>query len=65
VQDAVDRAVPLPVITAALFHRFETRDVNAFAPRLLAALRNQFGGHAVLIDDQAHAPNPHPNQKPS
>ncbi len=57
VQDAINRAVPLPAITAALFHRFATRDVNAFAPRLLAALRNQFGGHEVLIDDQAQAPN--------
>jgi 6-phosphogluconate dehydrogenase len=58
VQDAVDRAVPLPVITAALYTRFASRDVNAFAPRLLAALRNQFGGHAVLIHDEAQEPNP-------
>ena len=47
VQDAVDRAVPLPAITAALYARFLSRDDNAFANRLLAALRNQFGGHAV------------------
>ena len=47
VQDAIDRAVPLPVITAALFTRFRSRDDNPFAERLLAALRNQFGGHAV------------------
>jgi 6-phosphogluconate dehydrogenase len=53
VQDAIDRAVPLPVITSALYTRFATRDVNAFGPRLLAALRNQFGGHPVLMDDQA------------
>ena len=58
VQDAVDRAVPLPVITAALYTRFATRDVNAFGPRLLATLRNQFGGHAVLIEDQAKHPDP-------
>jgi 6-phosphogluconate dehydrogenase len=58
VHDAVDRAVPLPVITAALYHRFATRDVDAFAPRLLAALRNQFGGHAVLVQDEAQTPNP-------
>jgi 6-phosphogluconate dehydrogenase len=57
-QDAVDRAVPLPVITTALYTRFATRDINAFAPRLLAALRNQFGGHAVLINDEAHNANP-------
>ena len=58
VQDAIDRAVPLPVITASLYTRFATRDVNAFAPRLLAALRNQFGGHAVLINDEAQEPDP-------
>jgi 6-phosphogluconate dehydrogenase len=58
VEDAIERAVPLPAITAALYTRFASRDVNAFAPRLLAALRNQFGGHAVLRDDQAHTPNP-------
>ncbi|HUR78605.1 MAG TPA: decarboxylating 6-phosphogluconate dehydrogenase [Acidimicrobiales bacterium] len=58
VQDAIDRAVPLPVITTALYTRFATRDVNAFAPRLLAALRNQFGGHAVLMHDEAQTPDP-------
>jgi 6-phosphogluconate dehydrogenase len=47
VQEAVDRAVPLPVITAALYARFDSRADNPFANRLLAALRHQFGGHAV------------------
>jgi 6-phosphogluconate dehydrogenase len=47
VQEAIDRGVPLPVITAALFTRFRSRENNPFAERLLAALRNQFGGHAV------------------
>jgi len=58
VEDAVNRAVPLPVITASLYARFATRDVNAFGARLLAALRNQFGGHAVLVEDTAVEPNP-------
>ncbi len=58
VEDAVNRAIPLPVITASLYARFQSRDVDAFAPRLLAALRNQFGGHAVLIEDTAVTPNP-------
>jgi 6-phosphogluconate dehydrogenase len=58
IHDAVDRAVPLPVITASLYARFATRDANAFGPRLLAALRNQFGGHAVLIADEAQHPDP-------
>ena len=37
----------LPALTAALFTRFRSREDNPFAERLLAALRNQFGGHAV------------------
>ena len=51
VQDAIERAVPLPVITAALFTRFRSRQDNPFAERMLAALRNQFGGHAVKKHD--------------
>jgi 6-phosphogluconate dehydrogenase len=47
VEDAVEKAVPAPTITAALFARFRSRRANSFADRLLAALRNQFGGHAV------------------
>jgi 6-phosphogluconate dehydrogenase len=47
VEDAVDKAVPAPTITAALFARFRSRRDNSFADRLLAALRNAFGGHAV------------------
>ena len=45
--EAIDRAVPLPVLSAALFTRFRSRGDNPFAERMLAALRNQFGGHAV------------------
>ena len=47
VEDAVEKAVPAPVITAALYARFRSRRESSFADRLLAALRNQFGGHAV------------------
>jgi 6-phosphogluconate dehydrogenase len=47
VQEAIDRGVPLPAITAALFTRYASRQDNAFAGRFLAALRHQFGGHAV------------------
>jgi 6-phosphogluconate dehydrogenase len=47
VEDALEKAVPAPTITAALFARFRSRRANSFADRLLAALRNQFGGHAV------------------
>jgi 6-phosphogluconate dehydrogenase len=47
IHEGVDRGVPLPVMTAALYTRFRSRQDNPFADRLLAALRNQFGGHAV------------------
>jgi 6-phosphogluconate dehydrogenase len=47
VQDAVDKAVPAPAITAALYARFRSRREDSFADRLLAALRQAFGGHAV------------------
>jgi 6-phosphogluconate dehydrogenase len=47
VEDAVAKAVPAPAITAALFARFRSRRDQSFADRLLAALRNAFGGHAV------------------
>jgi len=39
--------VPLPVITAALFARFASRQDDSPAMKMIAALRNQFGGHAV------------------
>jgi len=47
VQAAVDHAVPLPVITAALYARFASRQDDSPAMKVVAALRNQFGGHAV------------------
>jgi len=45
--EAIAHSVPMPVLTAALFTRFRSREDNPFAERLLAALRQQFGGHAV------------------
>ena len=47
VEAAIDHAVPLPVITAALFARFASRQDDSPAMKMIAALRNQFGGHAV------------------
>jgi 6-phosphogluconate dehydrogenase len=47
VQAAIDHAVPLPVITASLYARFASRQDNSPAMKMVAALRNQFGGHAV------------------
>ncbi len=50
VQEAVNYAVPLPAITASLFARFASRQDESFAAKINAALRNQFGGHAVHLD---------------
>jgi 6-phosphogluconate dehydrogenase len=47
VSEAIDLDVPAPVITLALIQRLRSRDEESYADRLLAALRNQFGGHAV------------------
>ena len=59
-EDAIDRRIPMPVITTSLFERFSSRGQNAFAAKVNAALRNQFGGHATRAADpaaqaQAHA----------
>ena len=45
--DAIDHDVPTPVITASLYARFYSRAEGDYTHRVLAALRNQFGGHAV------------------
>jgi 6-phosphogluconate dehydrogenase len=47
VAEAVDLDVPAPVITLALIQRLRSRDAESYADRLLAAMRNQFGGHAI------------------
>ncbi len=47
VREAVDTGVALPVITESLFRRFRSRQGDSFAEKVLAALRNEFGGHAV------------------
>ncbi|NNJ11580.1 decarboxylating 6-phosphogluconate dehydrogenase [Chloroflexales bacterium ZM16-3] len=47
VQEAIDLDVPAPVITLSLLTRFRSRQDDSFGAKVLAALRNQFGGHAV------------------
>jgi 6-phosphogluconate dehydrogenase len=47
IADAIDKDVPVPTLTAALFTRFRSRQTESFAEKMLAALRNAFGGHAV------------------
>jgi hypothetical protein len=64
VQEAIDRSISAPVITASLFARFASRDDERFAARIVAALRNQFGGHqffeeaaAALVQKADEKPN--------
>src|SRR5690554_3048000 len=47
VDEAIDHAVPLPVISGALFARFASRQIDSPAMKAVAALRHQFGGHAT------------------
>jgi 6-phosphogluconate dehydrogenase len=48
VQQAVDLAVPVPIIASSLFQRFRSRETESFSDKVLSALRREFGGHAVL-----------------
>ena len=52
VQESLDLAVPAPVIALSLMRRFASRDERGFAHRLLAAMRQQFGGHAVRSEER-------------
>jgi 6-phosphogluconate dehydrogenase len=47
IADAIEKDVPVPTLTLALFTRFRSRQTESFAEKMLAALRNAFGGHAV------------------
>ncbi|HEU5345186.1 MAG TPA: decarboxylating 6-phosphogluconate dehydrogenase [Ktedonobacterales bacterium] len=51
VQAAIDEDVPAPVITLSLLQRFVSRQDESFSAKVIAALRNQFGGHAVKMED--------------
>jgi 6-phosphogluconate dehydrogenase len=59
IAEAIAEDVPVPVISAALFARFASRQEESFAAKVNAALRNQFGGHAVRAVEAALAsPDP-------
>jgi 6-phosphogluconate dehydrogenase len=59
ITEAINENVPAPVIAASLFARFASRDEIKFSARVAAALRNQFGGHAVRAVEHAKAgPDP-------
>jgi 6-phosphogluconate dehydrogenase len=55
INEAILASVPLPVITTSLYARFASRQDINFAAKVAAALRNQFGGHAVQAVEQAKA----------
>jgi 6-phosphogluconate dehydrogenase len=50
VQEAMDKDVPAPVITLSLLNRFRSRQDDSYQARVLAALRNEFGGHPVKTE---------------
>jgi 6-phosphogluconate dehydrogenase len=50
VQEAIDHDVPAPVITLSLLTRFRSRQDDSYGAKVLAALRNEFGGHAVKAE---------------
>jgi 6-phosphogluconate dehydrogenase len=57
--EAINESVPAPAISAALFARFASRQEESFAAKVAAALRNQFGGHAIRAVERAKAsPDP-------
>jgi 6-phosphogluconate dehydrogenase len=68
VTEAIDRGVALPAITASLFARFSSRQPNSYSARIIAALRNQFGGHQFFTEakaaEQAKESQGEPGQAP-
>jgi 6-phosphogluconate dehydrogenase len=64
IEEAIKHAVPLPVISAALFARFASRQDSSPAMRAVAALRQQFGGHAVRAAGPAGTPGEHAGPGP-
>ncbi len=60
IAEAIAEDVPVPVITAALFARFASRQEESYAAKVNAALRNQFGGHAIHAVEQAKASSTDP-----
>jgi 6-phosphogluconate dehydrogenase len=52
VAEAVDLDVPAPVITLSLLQRLTSRDSDSYSDKLLAAMRNQFGGHAIKTESK-------------
>ena len=62
-EEAIDHAVPMPAISASIFARFVSRQEQSPAMKAVAALRNQFGGHAVKAAEVEHAQEMHPTKR--
>ena len=59
IAEAINENVPAPVIAASLFARFASRDDIKFSAKVAAALRQQFGGHAIrALEDAKASPDP-------
>lgn len=52
IEESIERGVPAPVLSLALQMRFRSRQENAYAARVVASLRNQFGGHTVVKEEK-------------
>ena len=52
VQQAIETGISAPVIALSLFRRFQSREKDSFSDKVIAALRREFGGHAVVTSDQ-------------
>jgi 6-phosphogluconate dehydrogenase len=57
-QEAINEDVPAPMIAASLFARFQSRDEIKFSARVAAALRQQFGGHAIKLEEAKAGSDP-------
>jgi 6-phosphogluconate dehydrogenase len=53
IDEAMDLSVPVPALVLALMARYQSRQPDGFGNKVIAALRNEFGGHAVKREDQA------------
>jgi 6-phosphogluconate dehydrogenase len=53
IDEAMDLSVPVPVLVLSLMARYQSRQPDSFGNRVIAALRNEFGGHAVKPEEQA------------
>jgi 6-phosphogluconate dehydrogenase len=62
-EEAIEHAVPMPAISASIFARFVSRQEQSPAMKAVAALRNQFGGHAVKAAEVEHAQEMHPTKR--